>query len=400
MVARPASVDSPAALSADERQRYARHLSLAEIGESGQARLRAARVLVVGAGGLGCPAALYLAAAGVGTIGLVDFDRVEESNLQRQVLFTSEDIGELKAERACARLAALNPQVRAIAHPIELCAANVREIFAPYDLIVDGSDRIGTRYLVNDACVLFGKPLVSAAIHRFEGQAMSYVPGRGPCYRCLFPQIAEGTLPSCAQAGVLGVLPGVLGSLQATEAIKLLLDIGTPLLGRVLVYDGLSMRFDEFRIARRPECAVCGDQPSIHAPQDPPGFCTIEEQRRVPRILPAELAAALARAPTGLRLIDVREPDEFARAHLPGAINVPLPGIEQQGFSLSDEGLASGEDAPRGERAAHRLVFICRSGARSLRACALVRRTAGREVLQLEGGLLAWREAVDPTLAL
>ncbi|HEX4051252.1 MAG TPA: molybdopterin-synthase adenylyltransferase MoeB [Steroidobacteraceae bacterium] len=389
-----AILGSPGTLSADERQRYARHLSLTEIGEAGQAQLRAARVLVVGAGGLGCPAALYLAAAGVGTIGLVDFDRVEESNLQRQVLFTSEDIGELKALRACTRLAALNPQVQLIAHPVELCAANVREIFAPYDLIVDGSDRIGTRYLVNDACVLFGKPLISAAIHRFEGQAMSYVPGRGPCYRCLFPEIAEGTLPSCAQAGVLGVLPGVLGSLQATEAIKLLLGIGTPLLGRVLVYDALSMRFDEFRIARRAECAVCGDHPSIHAPQDPPGFCTIEEQRRVPRILPTELARSLAREPAGVRLIDVREPDEFARGHLPGAINVPLPRIEQQGFALPAEGSASVE------RAAERLVFICRSGARSLRACALARRGTGREVLQLEGGLLAWREAVDPTLAL
>ena len=392
MLATPSDAQpaASATLSAAERQRYARHLSLAEIGEAGQARLRAARVLIVGAGGLGCPAALYLAAAGVGTIGLIDFDRVEESNLQRQVLFTGEDIGELKAERACARLAALNPGVHLIAHAIELCAANVRETFAPYDLIVDGSDRIGTRYLVNDACVLYGKPLVSAAIHRFEGQAMSYVPGRGPCYRCLFPEIAEGTLPSCSQAGVLGVLPGVLGSLQATEAIKLLLDIGTPLLGRVLIYDGLSMRFDEFRIERRAECAVCGDHPSIHAPQDPPGFCTIEEQRRVPRLLPRELAAALARASGSLRLIDVREPDEFARGHLPGAINVPLPRIEQQGLALPAEGGAS----------ADRLVFICRSGARSLRACALVRRSAGREVLQLEGGLLAWREAVDPALAL
>src|SRR6185437_1296853 len=294
MLATPSDAQpaASATLSAAERQRYARHLSLAEIGEAGQARLRAARVLIVGAGGLGCPAALYLAAA-------------------------------------------LNPGVHLIAHAIELCAANVRETFAPYDLIVDGSDRIGTRYLVNDACVLYGKPLVSAAIHRFEGQAMSYVPGRGPCYRCLFPEIAEGTLPSCSQAGVLGVLPGVLGSLQATEAIKLLLDIGAPLLGRVLVYDGLSMRFDEFRIARREECAVCGDHPSIHAPQDPPGFCTVEEQRRVPRLLPRELAAALARESGSLRLIDVREPEEFARGHLPGAINVPLPRIEQQGFAAA-----------------------------------------------------------------
>ncbi|HLK71111.1 MAG TPA: molybdopterin-synthase adenylyltransferase MoeB [Steroidobacteraceae bacterium] len=382
---------SPAAgLSAHERQRYARHLSLAEIGEAGQVRLRRARVLVVGAGGLGCPAALYLAAAGVGTIGLVDFDRVDESNLQRQVLFTTEDLGQLKAERARARLAALNPQLQLIAHPIELCAANVREVFAPYDLIVDGSDRIGTRYLVNDACVLFGKPLVSAAIHRFEGQAMSYAPGQGPCYRCLFPEIAEGTLPSCAQAGVLGVLPGVLGSVQATEAIKLLLGIGTPLVGRVLVYDALSLRFDEFRIARRPECAVCGDHPTIHAPQDPPGFCTLEEQQRVARILPAELARELARAPGTVRLIDVREPDEFAHAHLPGAVNLPLPRIEREGFALP--GQLAGQ--------AGRLVFVCRSGARSLKACVLAGRTETSGVLQLEGGLLAWREAVDPTLAL
>ncbi len=386
----PLSTSASAALSAGERQRYARHLSLPEIGAGGQARLKASRVLVVGAGGLGCPAALYLAAAGVGTIGLLDFDRVDESNLQRQVLFTTEDVGELKAERARARLAALNPLVRLVAHPLELCAANVRELFAGYDLIVDGSDRIGTRYLVNDACVLYGKSLVSAAIHRFEGQAMSYVPGRGPCYRCLFPELVEGVLPNCAQAGVLGVLPGVLGSVQATEAIKLLLGIGEPLVGRVLVYDALSLRFDEFRIARRPECAVCGDRPTIHAPQDPPGFCTLEEQQRVARISAAELAQALARDPGSLRLIDVREPEEFARGHLPGAINIPLPRIEQRGFAMP----AGEPPAPR------RLVFLCRSGVRSLKACALARRAGGTEVLQLEGGLNAWREAVDPTLAL
>lgn len=383
-----ASKPQPPPLSAGERQRYARHLSLAEIGAAGQARLKSARVLVVGAGGLGCPAALYLAAAGVGTLGLLDFDRVDESNLQRQVLFTTEDVGELKAERARARLAALNPQVQLIAHPIELCAANVRELFAGYDLIVDGSDRIGTRYLVNDACVLFGKPLVSAAIHRFEGQAMSYVPGRGPCYRCLFPEIAEGALPNCAQAGVLGVLPGVLGSVQATEAIKLLLGIGEPLVGRVLVYDALALRFDEFRIARRAECAVCGEHPSIHAPQDPPGFCTLEEQQRVARISVTELAAELARDPHSLSLIDVRDAEEFAASHLPGAVNLPLARIEQHGFALP-AGLA----VPPG-----RLVLLCRSGARSLKACALARR-AGSEALQLEGGLLAWRERVDPTFS-
>jgi adenylyltransferase/sulfurtransferase len=385
----PALPDVPAApaLSAEERQRYARHLSLPQIGEAGQARLKAARVLVVGAGGLGSPAALYLAAAGIGTLGLVDFDRVEGSNLQRQVLFTTEDIGALKAERARERLAALNPHVRVLAHPIELHAGNVREVFAAYDLIVDGSDRIGTRYLVNDACVLDRKILVSAAIHRFEGQAISYVPGRGPCYRCLFPQVAAEALPNCADAGVLGVLPGVLGTLQATEAIKLLLGIGEPLVGRVLVYDALALRFDTFRISRRPECAVCGDHPSIQAPQDPPGFCTLEEQRRVASISAPELAEQLqlAGAAETPRLIDVREPDEFALAHLPGAINLPLSRIEREGLRLSPTAST---------------VFVCRSGVRSRRACALARRAGMSAVLQLEGGLAAWRERIDPSFTL
>jgi sulfur-carrier protein adenylyltransferase/sulfurtransferase len=383
-------VSSPA-LSPGERRRYARHLSLPEIGEAGQARLKSARVLVVGAGGLGCPAALYLAAAGIGTLGLLDFDRVDESNLQRQVLFTTADLGQPKAERAAARLAALNPHVRLVAHALELCAANVDELFAGYDLIVDGSDRIGTRYLVNDACVRLGKPLVSAAIHRFEGQAMSYLPGHGPCYRCLFPDAVEGTLPSCAQTGVLGVLPGVLGSLQATEAIKLLLGIGTPLVGRVLVYDALSLRFDTFRIARRPECAVCGDHPSILAPKDPPGFYTVDEQQRVARLSARQLSEQLARAPGALRLIDVREPDEFGLAHLPGAINLPLSHMERQGFALA---------ANTRSRETVRTVFMCRSGVRSLKAAALANRSGLSCAVQLDGGLLAWRESVDPTFAL
>jgi adenylyltransferase/sulfurtransferase len=376
-------------LSEAERRRYSRHVLLAEIGTVGQEKLKAASVLVIGAGGLGCPAALYLAAGGVGTIGVLDFDRLEESNLQRQVLFTTADVGKPKAERARERLLALNPGLRIVAHQLELTAANVQQIFAGYDLIVDGSDRIGTRYLVNDACVIYGKPLVSAAIHRFEGQAMTYVPGRGPCYRCLFPDLTGAVLPNCSQAGVLGVLPGVLGTIQATEAMKVLLGIGEPLLGRVLVYDALTLRFDEFRISRRPDCAVCGEQPSILAPTDPPGFCSIEEQRHVVGISALELARRLAAArATGaapLSLIDVREPDEFALAHLPQAINIPLAVIEQQGLSLPRE-------TPT--------VFICRSGARSLRACALARRAGMAQPLQLEGGLLAWRETVEPSLPL
>jgi adenylyltransferase/sulfurtransferase len=373
-----------APLSPQERQRYSRHLLLQEIGADGQQRLKAARVLVIGAGGLGCPAALYLAAGGVGTIGLLDFDRLEESNLQRQVLLTTADIGTPKAQSARARLLALNPELQVIAHQVELTAANARQIFSGYDLVVDGSDRIATRYLVNDACVIYGKPLVSAAIHRFEGQAMSYAPGRGPCYRCLFPDVSAAVLPNCAQAGVLGVLPGVLGTLQATEAIKLLLGIGEPLLGRVLVYDALTLRFDQFRIARRPDCAVCGEHPTIVTLEDPPGFCSIEEQQSVPGISAIELARRLAAAGPP-RLIDVRDPEEFARGHLPQAINIPLAHIEQQGLSLPPE-------APT--------VFICRSGVRSLKAGALARRTGMTAVLQLEGGLLAWQAAVEPSLPL
>ena len=271
--------------SPSELLRYGRHLALPEVGLAGQEKLKAARVLVIGAGGLGSPCALYLAAAGVGTLGLVDHDRVDESNLQRQVLFDTAGIGAPKAELARRRLSALNPQLDIIAHALELHAGNVEALLRDYQLIIDGSDRVSTRYLVNDACVLYGKPLISAAIHRFEGQAMTYVPGRSPCYRCLFPEPAEGLVPSCAQAGVLGMLPGVLGCLQATEAIKLIVGIGEPLTGRLLTYDALALRFDEFRFARRSNCAVCGEAPSIRAPQDPPGFCTLEELARVPQNL-------------------------------------------------------------------------------------------------------------------
>jgi len=374
-------------LSAAEKQRYSRHLLLQEIGPAGQLKLKAARVLVIGAGGLGCPAALYLAAGGIGTIGILDFDLVEESNLQRQVLFTTADIGQPKAQRARERLRSLNPQLQIIAHQTELTAANVQQIFASYDLVVDGSDRIGTRYLVNDACVIYRKPLVSAAIHRFEGQAMSYAPGRGPCYRCLFPDLSGAVLPNCSQAGVLGVLPGVLGALQATEAVKLLLGIGEPLLGRVLVYDALTLRFDEFHISRRPDCAVCGEQPSILAPADPPGFCSVEEQRRITRLSASELSQRLqGDAPPSL--IDVRDPEEFAVGHLARSINIPLSRLEQRGVS----DLSLPRELPT--------VFICRSGARSLRACALARRGGMALPLQLEGGLLAWRETVDPGFAL
>jgi adenylyltransferase/sulfurtransferase len=372
-------------LSAAELSRYSRHLALAEIGLAGQQKLRSARVLVVGIGGLGSPAALYLAAAGVGTLGLVDFDRVDASNLQRQVLFDTASVGLPKTQAARARLLALNPHLEVRAHQVELCAANVRGIFQDYDLVLDGSDRVSTRYLVNDACVLYSKPLVSAAIHRFEGQAMSYAPGRGPCYRCLFPESAEGQVPSCADVGVLGVLPGVLGSLQATEAIKLLLGVGAPLLGRLLTYDALALSFSEFRFQRRSDCAVCGEHPRILAPFDPPGFCSVRELEQVRELTATELAAALRAGTPRICLVDVREPDEFAAAHLPAAINLPLSELEQ--------------DADRLPRAGT-VVFVCRSGVRSRRACALALRAGVADPRQLAGGLLAWRESQQPSLAL
>jgi molybdopterin/thiamine biosynthesis adenylyltransferase/rhodanese-related sulfurtransferase len=371
------------ALSPSELRRYSRHLSLAEIGPAGQERLRCSRVLIVGAGGLGSPAALYLAAAGVGTLGVLDFDQVDDSNLQRQVLFDTASVGSPKARSARARLQGLNPEVRIIAHETQLCAANVQSLFADYEVIVDGSDRIATHYLVNDACVLFRKALVTAAIYRFEGTIMSYLPDRGPCYRCLFPLIDEASAPSCADVGVLGVLPGVLGTLQATEAIKLLLDLGEPLIGRLLTYDALELRFHELRFARRSDCAVCGERASIIAPSDRQGFCSAEELAAVRSLDAAALAREISTGDPRLQLIDVREPPEFAAGHLAGAINLPLRHIELYGLTLSD---------PR------TVVFVCRSGARSTHAAALAARCGLHGARTLAGGLLAFRDQIERTL--
>jgi molybdopterin/thiamine biosynthesis adenylyltransferase/rhodanese-related sulfurtransferase len=366
--------------------RYSRHLSLSEVGRAGQERLRAARVLVVGAGGLGSPAALYLAASGVGTLGIVDCDRLELSNLQRQVLFETADVGEPKVLAARRQLRALNPDIEVIAHELEVGASNVCELIRPYDIVLDGCDRLATRYVVNDACVLVGRPLVSAAIFRFEGQAMTYVPGRGPCYRCLFPDAGAAGVPNCAEAGVLGVLPGVLGVVQATEAIKLILGIGTPLVGRLLTYDALEMAFQEFTFSRRANCAVCGDRPTITTPQ---GIAERCEAAAPPfrRLSPAELKARIEIATSfesePFELIDVREPDEFAAGHLPGARSVPLGGLESALAALAGRGL---------------VVFMCRSGARSAQACTIAARHGVGGLAHLEGGLKAW-EAVGGALS-
>lgn len=381
-------------LSAAERERYQRHLSLEEVGIPGQEKLRAARVLVVGAGGLGSPAALYLAASGVGTLGVVDHDRVDASNLQRQVLFDTTSVGRPKVEAARERLLALNPCIEVHAHDLEVRAATVMDLLRGYDIVLDGTDSIPTRYVVNDACVLLRKPLVSAAIHRFEGQLMTYLPGLGPCYRCLYPEVPEGLVPNCADAGVLGVLPGVVGAMQATEAIKLIVGAGSPASGRLLVYDALELTVREFRFKRRHDCAVCGDRPTIVAPTDPSsGLCDAATLRdRVRRLRPAELQALLngegsherRRSATSIPfIVDVREPREFATGHLAGALNIPVAELA-----------ARLHEIPPGRLPA----FICRSGARSLVACSIALRAGMAQAVNLEGGMLAWVAEVDPTL--
>lgn len=360
------------AIPTTDTARYARHLSLPEIGVAGQQKLASASVLIMGAGGLGSPSGLYLAAAGVGHIGLLDDDRIEVSNLQRQVMFSTGDIGRSKAETARERLLALNPGIRVTAHNERLVAGNAARLFAPYDIVIDGTDRLATRYLINDTCVLLGKPLVSAAIHRFEGQAMTYLPGKSPCYRCLYPNSPEDLIPSCATAGVLGVLPGVMGSLQATEAIKLLVGIGTPLAGRLLIYDALTLAFDEFRFARRPDCAVCGDQPTLTS------LAHHEEQplTRITEWSPRQLAQELKNdSEERLLLVDVREPSEWAAGRLPGSVHIPLGTLPQRMAEIP------AEVTP---------VFICAIGGRSMAACRLFSSMHDRDAVNLAGGVMEW----------
>ena len=368
-------------LTPHELSRYSRHLALSELGITGQEKLKAARVLVVGAGGLGSPALLYLAAAGVGTIGIVEFDRVDISNLQRQVLFDSAQIGQSKAHAAAHRLQALNPTLNIQIHEFELQVSNIMTIIGDYDLVLDGTDQFAARYLINDACVLLRKSLVSAAIHRFEGQLFTYVPNLGPCYRCLFPASpAENSIPNCAQAGVLGVLPGVMGSLQATEAIKMIAGIGEPLIGRLMTYDALSMNFSEFKFSARSDCAVCGLNPSIIAPQDRSSRCDSEQ---ADTISINQLHALLETDRRNTLLIDVREQYEFSAGHIEGAVNIPLS-------DLSHASIAADEFSS--------VVFICRSGGRSAHACHWFKSHSQVKTLNAAGGMLAWQQAIDPSV--
>jgi adenylyltransferase/sulfurtransferase len=374
-------------LSPQEFARYSRHLIMPEVGLAGQKRLKAAGVLLIGAGGLGSPLGLYLAAAGVGRIGLVDYDVVDFSNLQRQVLHGTDDVGRPKLHSARDRLRAINPEVQIDLYEARLTSANALAVLEPYDVIIDGTDNFPTRYLVNDACVLLNKPNVYGSIFRFDGQASVFWPGKGPCYRCLYPEPPPpGEVPSCAEGGVLGILPGLIGCVQATEAVKLILGHGSPLVGRLLLYDALGMSFREFRVRRNPRCPVCGDQPTIKALIDYEQFCGVRGQEApAPAAAGAEVTAEelKRRLDRGedVFILDVRNPEEYQICRIPGSTLMPLPSLSQR-YGELDRG--------------REMVVHCKSGMRSQKAIAFLREKGFRELKNLKGGILAWAERVDP----
>ncbi len=378
-------------LTPEELRRYSRHLTLPEFGMEGQKRLKRSSVLIIGAGGLGSPVALYLAAAGVGRIGLVDFDVVDETNLQRQVLYTTQDVGRPKVEVAAERLRALNPYVEIETYPVQLRADNALELIGQYDVVADGTDNFTTRYLVNDACVLTGTPNVYASIFRFEGQASVFATREGPCYRCLYPEPPPpGLVPSCAEGGVLGVLPGLLGTIQANEVIKVLTGIGEPLVGRLLLVDALTMHFQEMKLMKDPACPVCGEHPTITSLQEYTMYCGVPGngqhtlvQEEVPEITVEELQEWLEKDAPPL-LLDVREPFERAIVNIGGTF-IPLRELPERLQELEDF-------------RNHPVVVYCRSGVRSAQAVALLREAGFTQAFNLRGGILAWREQVDPTL--
>ena len=379
---------NPLELTLRERQRYSRHLLLPEVGEEGQRRLKAARVLCVGAGGLGSPAALYLAAAGVGTLGLVDFDVVDFSNLQRQIIHGTADVGKSKLESAQARIEALNPEVRVETFDAHFSKANGKMLVEAFDVIVDGTDNFPARYLVNDACVLYGKPNAWGSIFRFEGQAAVFAARGGPCYRCLHPEPPPaGLVPSCAEAGVLGVLPGIIGTIQATEAIKLILGIGDPLIGRLIVYDALRMRFRELKLPKDPACPVCGTHPTITALHEYEHYCTpVDTPRDAVRIAETTVRQLKTRIDAGHApvILDVREPSEAAICSLPGSRLIPLGELPRRLGEL--------------DRGAE-IVVHCKSGARSAKAVALLQEKGFTRATNLTGGILQWISEIDGTLA-
>ena len=386
----PPLVEPAADLSVDEVKRYSRHLIIPEIGMTGQKRLKNARVLCVGAGGLGSPALLYLAAAGVGTLGVIDFDVVDESNLQRQIIHGQSDVGRPKAESARDSIREINPNVNVILHETALDNDNALDIFSQYDLIVDGTDNFATRYLVNDACVLLGKPYVWGSIYRFDGQASVFWAEHGPCYRCLYPEPPPpGMVPSCAEGGVLGVLCGSIGSIQVTEAIKLLTGVGDSLAGRLMIYDALEMSYRTVRVRKDPECPICGKNPSITELIDYDAFCgavseDAQEAASGSTISATDLKGMLDRD-DNIFLIDVREPNEYEIVSIPGATLIPKDQF------LTGAAL---ERLPQDKR----IVLHCKSGARSAEALAIVKNAGFSDAVHVGGGVLAWVNQVDPSL--
>ena len=384
------TAEPPVSLSKEEILRYSRHLIMPEVGMEGQLKLKSASVLLVGTGGLGAPLGMYLAAAGVGRIGLVDFDVVDASNLHRQVIHGTKDVGRKKLDSAADTIADINPNVRIDKYDVLLTSENAMEICAPYDLIIDGTDNFPTRYLVNDVCVLQKKPNVYGSIFRFEGQATVFAYEGGPCYRCLYPEPPPpGLVPSCAEGGVLGILPGVIGLIQATEAIKLILGAGEPLVGRLVLYDALAMRFRELKLRRNPECPVCGDNPTVTQLIDYEQFCGLPQHEGPAApvvdqgdVDPAEVKAMLDRGDDFL-LIDVREPHEYLICSIPTASLIPLGDVEKRSGELDRDKL---------------IVMHCKMGGRSAKAVAQLKELGFTRVRNMAGGILAWSDKVDPSV--
>jgi adenylyltransferase/sulfurtransferase len=387
----PTTAEAPAQLpelTKDDFRRYSRHLILPEVGVLGQQKLKAAKILCIGAGGLGSPVALYLAAAGVGTIGIVDFDVVDFSNLQRQILHGTSDVGRSKLDSAKDRLLDINPNINVVTYNTALSSENALEIFAPYDIVVDGTDNFPTRYLVNDACVILGKPNAYGSIFRFEGQASVFGTKEGPCYRCLYPEPPPpGLVPSCAEGGVLGVLPGVVGCIQATETIKLILGAGEPLIGRFLIFDALRMKFRELKLRKDPDCPVCGTHPTVTKLIDYEQFCGVQSATEEPvsgttsEISASDLKKRLDRGDR-LTIVDVREPNEYQINKIAGSILIPLGDIPRRYVELdpSDE-----------------YVMQCKVGARSAKAADFLRSKGFKKVQNLTGGIISWIDQVDPS---
>jgi sulfur-carrier protein adenylyltransferase/sulfurtransferase len=380
-------IPAEAALSNDEILRYSRHLIMPEVGMEGQLKLKAAKVLCIGAGGLGSPLAMYLAAAGVGTIGIVDFDVVDFTNLQRQIIHSTADVGRKKLDSAADTITGINPFVNVKKFETRLSSENALDIFRDFDIIIDGTDNFPTRYLVNDACVLTGKPNVYGSIFRFEGQASVFATKEGPCYRCLYPEPPPpGLVPSCAEGGVLGILPGLVGVIQATEAIKLILGSGDTLIGRLLLVDAMGMNFRQLRLKRNPDCPACGNNPTITKLIDYQEFCGIRGEEKpattaVPEIQPAELKRRLDRG-DDLFILDVREPHEYQICNLQGHL-IPLGDLPKRIHEL---------DSSR------EIVVHCKMGGRSAKAVDFLRQSGFKRASNLAGGILAWSDKIDPSV--